>query len=350
MKKLPLWLSLVLGAFIWGAFSIPVDAATIYQQLTDSSGQTVFISNHSTPIASFTTQSTNLIGTSATTSVLFVLTNNSNSVSITYGGNAPQLIICTTNGSCPSQFASIVLSECVNVTIAPGESRFCGGFVTGSNGNTSWSSGTYYIYTDDPHDGGNHAYLQTNLSSDFVYGYLSDQGGNSIPVAPGIPGFTDSGIATTSLQVYCNSNFSTSSGLLDNVGKSVSLGICNVSVFLFVPSQGAISQWQGLATTTRNKIPFSYYYDFRDIVNGSSASSSVNFSPFSIDFSSVDFSSSTSIGSLLPGRVDFLSTTTINRYLPTGMHDTIFVLMRSAIWIGVLFMFYRRIVPEKAKI
>lgn len=158
------------------------------------------------------------------------------------------------------------------------------------------------------------------------------------------------GFATSTLARTCDSSFATTTGFLDTVGASISNGLCRVGSFLFVPSPDAITQFQNLASTTSSKIPFSYFYDVQAIYSGSSASTTQNFTSFSAGLSAIDFSSSTPMGSILPTNLTFLSSTTINHFMPVGMHDTLYNIMIFAIWFEVMYLIYHRVVPNKAKI
>jgi len=222
----------------------------------------------------------------------------------------------------------------------------CGGVVVSSN---SWEAGkTYYVFTQDSQTTGGNYFVRMNLSGSFYSGYITDSIGNSVPISPNIPGFTDVGIATTSQQVWCYGNFSTSTGFMDNIGQAIAIGVCNVGAFLFMPSTGAISQWQELATTTRNKVPFSYVQDIYATFTSLSASSTQNF--FSVVTDLPALGSSTPMGSILPDEIVWLSTTTISTYLPDNIRLAMLAAQRMFIWLGFGFMIYRRIVPHKVKI
>lgn len=161
---------------------------------------------------------------------------------------------------------------------------------------------------------------------------------------------TASAFNATTTQQYCNSNFSSSTNPIFQVGNDIAVGICNVGVSLFVPSLDTITSYAKLSSTTQEKIPFSYYFDVKEIYDGSVASSTQNMQSFSINLSAFDSSSSTPMGAILPTNLNFFSTTTINKFLPAGMHDIIYNIMTYAIWVEVMYLIYRRIVPKHAKI
>jgi hypothetical protein len=163
------------------------------------------------------------------------------------------------------------------------------------------------------------------------------------------PSPTFAGYATTTTAVLCDSVATTSTSWIDATGASISNGLCRVGAFLFVPNQNTLDQWNSLASTTASKIPFSYFYDVQGYFSGSSASSTANFQNFSLNLSSTGVGSTSALA-ILPqvGNLDLLSTTTITQYMPPGLYDTLFLLMRSAIWIAVMFHFYHRIRPKHA--
>jgi hypothetical protein len=160
----------------------------------------------------------------------------------------------------------------------------------------------------------------------------------------------NSAFSTSTIADYCDSSFATSSGFLDAIGSSISNGFCRIGSFLFVPAPNSITAYSQLSSTTQSKIPFSYYFDVKGIYDSSVASSTQNMQSYSISLGAFDSSSSTAMGPILPQSLNFFSTTTINKYLPAGMHDTIYLIMQYAIWMEVMYLIYRRIVPKHAKI
>jgi len=165
-----------------------------------------------------------------------------------------------------------------------------------------------------------------------------------------VNGGNPSGISTSTIQAYCNSSYSTSTGLFSDISNGVTYGACTAFAFLFVPNQNTLQGFQTLGSTAQSKIPFSYAYDVADIFGSLQASSTQNLPTYSIGLDIIDFSSSTAMGPIFPTSLDFLSTTTINKYLPPGMHDLLYNFAIFVIWVEVAFVIYRKIVPTKAKI
>jgi len=325
----------VIASIFLGAFSIPkiIYATTIYQQLSDSSG-----SSASGLVGSFIS---NTNGQIEQGDYQIIIINND---AISHSPTASIRIRLHTTPA--TDYAGF---DCGGISIAPGDSLFCSAsnhgpsgspYVTALNGNTNWVQGTQYDIYQTASLGTN-VKIITNLSGNFFNGYITDNGLNSIPIAPGIPGFTDQGIATTSQATYCNSNFSTSSGLFDSIGQSISIGFCQVGAFLFVPSTQSISNFQSLASTSQNKIPISYFYDINNYYVTLTASSSDTVPTFVIPLHDLNIGSSTPLGNLMPN-IDFFSTTTISKYLPDSIRVAMLFLASSAIWVGVLTYIWER--------
>jgi len=192
----------------------------------------------------------------------------------------------------------------------------------------------------------------TLISTDYagVTPYLVLRGVNQ-SLSPGdFPGSNPSGIATSTIDSYCDTNFGTSTSFIGEVGNAFAWAGCYVTTFLFVPSDGALQGFSDLVETSQGKIPFSYGYDIANIFSGLNASSTENMPVYSIGLSAIDFSSSTAMGPIFPTSLDFLSSTTINKFLPAGMHDILYNFAIFVIWVEVAFVLYRKIVPTKAKI
>jgi len=163
-----------------------------------------------------------------------------------------------------------------------------------------------------------------------------------------VNGGNPSGVSTSTIRAYCNGSYATSTGFFSDIANGVTYGTCTAFAFLFVPNQDTLQSFSDLGSTTQNKIPFSYYYDFAGILNGSTASSSTNFNALSTDLRATGVASTTAFANVLPSTFTWLSTTTISTYVNPTLYALLFLLMRSAIWIAVLFHIYHRLVPKKA--
>lgn len=322
---------------IWGAFSVPyiASAATFYQQLDDSSGAIELTGSRQLVGSFMTTENHDITNGLAHGLVVY---NPDNNVAVA----AVRIEISTTT---PNGGAVVATYDTENVGSTDSD-LFLDLLANGSG--TLIAGQMYYIFASLISNSQPGNSLRLNLSEDFFYGYLTDTTGESIPIAPGIPGFTSAGISTTSQQVYCNQNFSTTTGLLDSVGQSIALGVCNVGVFLFVPSATVLQNFADTASSTKSKIPFSYYYDFAAQLDGASASTTGNFTVLSADLRGTGVGSTSAWASVLPASFAYLSSTTISTYVSPALYDLFFLLMRSAIWIAVLFHVYHRLVPKHA--
>jgi len=154
-----------------------------------------------------------------------------------------------------------------------------------------------------------------------------------------------SGISTSTVQQYCNSSYSTSTGLFSELANGITYGFCTVTTFLFVPNQNDLQNFYNLASTSQSKIPFSYFYETYNMFNSLSASSSTNLPTFAVDLPVMG--TSTPLGQIVPSRIEFLSTTTIDRYYPSAIRTTFLTLGSYAIWVTAFVVIYRRIVPKK---
>jgi len=344
-----------------------VFATTVYQQFTDSSGIVEVGANTSTHalLASFQVQSP--INVNDAEIQLVWWNHAQDNLGTPYSGcqaNLASILVATSsvwydqisnnsfnnlrlNGSSNPNCVQYSEDELFTFAIA----------TTSSPGSllTVYQPGvTYYVWVEFAlDDADSFIQIASNLSSNFFYGYLTAGGlhsGTDIPILPGLPGYTDVGISTTSQQVYCNSNFSTSTGLLDSLGKSISTGICNVGVFLFVPSQNALSSFATLSSTTQTKIPFSYYYNVKSILQTASSTSG-NFTSIHLNLGgATGVASTTPFAGILNQDFQLLSTSTISTYISPSTYNLLMDLARYAIWIAVMFHVYRRIVPKHANV
>jgi len=156
------------------------------------------------------------------------------------------------------------------------------------------------------------------------------------------PTTTDSGIFLSGAQGYCNDVFASSTG----IGATISNGLCVALGFLFIPTPGSISQFAGLNDALAEHVPFSYVYAVAGDVDTLTASSTANLPTWTVPLS--QFPTSTVTGSF--SDLTILSTSTISKYFPDSARLSFLFIERSAIWFGVIFAFYRRIVPHKVKI
>jgi len=347
MKKLPKLLTVFLLAVAWGAFSIPeASAVTVYQQFSDSSGE-VETNAGCRLVGSFTVSQSVLISPISIQSVI--------RREDAFTGNNPfNWAIGTSSTDCnaPNRFITAT-PRSMDGSVLPTNQADVFSLATSTatpvNGVLSYEPGTtYYVWADS---GITDVFILMNLGRNFFYGYVTAGSLTpSLPIHPDIPGYTDVGIDVTAQQTYCNANFSTSTSLLEGVGSSIALGFCNVGVFLFIPSSGALNAFSALASTTQTKIPFSYYYNVKTILE-SATSTSGNFTAMSLNLGGATGVGSTSpFAGVLNQDFQLLSTSTISTYISPSTYSLLMDLARYAIWIAVMFHLYRRIVPKHANI
>lgn len=321
-----------------------VSATTIYQQILDSSGSAS--GGAYTLVGSFVSPTGELISGGR----VFARAINTTAGSLSLAQGIQFRVSTTTDLVGAWTIAASDICQDFP-TIAAHDFVNCQGTISGQNGVTNWEIGqTYYVWQAASLNGNS---VITGARNDRFFGFITTASGNEIPLGVGLSGITNEGLSTSTVQVYCDNGFATSSGFYDTISKGIATGFCNVGVFLFIPSVSAVAQWQTLASTTESKIPFSYFFDIYGIFTGLTASTSGsggNFQAVSIDFSSVDPTASTSMGRILPTHFEALSTTTIRTYIPDSVYNTMFLLMRSAIWVVVGLTLYRKVVPVKAKI
>lgn len=154
------------------------------------------------------------------------------------------------------------------------------------------------------------------------------------------------GLATSTAQAFCETNFPFDNfNIINATITFFPSGMCKIAAFLFIPSNYSLAQYTLLASTTQAKIPFSYAYGVRDIVNGFSAASSTNnFPTTNIPFPNI--ATGTPFDGFIPSTIGSLSTTTISTYLPDSIRLTLLNFQRLALWLTLGFLVYRRVVPH----
>jgi len=314
MKKALLAIFLLLVPF-------SVSATTVYQQFSDSSG-TVELGINGTILGSFTVSSETV---TVPAEIQFVARNDNGGGLCT--GNLFNFFIGT---STTDQMFSVPSG----VVPCNGEENFLISTSTVALYSANYLPGeTYYIYTTT---NVTDIFITTNLSEDFYYGYLTADGfATSIPILPGLPGYTDFGISTTSQQAYCNANFGTSTGLLDSLGQSISLGFCNVGVFLFVPNPSALTNFnENWTNLTTQRFPFSWITHTRDILENYVATTTENFPTVTLDFG-------TTTEFLGFQDLEVISTTTISHYLNESTRTAIKTLLGVLFYLAAIGFIYR---------
>jgi len=202
------------------------------------------------------------------------------------------------------------------------------------------------------------AYFFGNPSWTPPSGWIADPSNPNYPFFPQFaivgdnfqitPTASSSGLFLSGANTFCASAFgsSTAPGIVTDIG----IGFCDAIGYLFVPTPASVQQFQDFSSVLQLHIPFSYVYEGANLFENLQASSTENFPVFSFGLAQIDFASSTAMGPIFPTSLEFLSSTTINKYMPVGMHDLLYNIMIFVIWVDVLFVLYHKVVPAKAKI
>jgi len=292
-----------------------VSADTVYQQLTDS---TSFLNGNSgvvnvgVLVATFIPDRDYTVTASST---LFGVFSN------TSGTDLQVNIYVTTvnNTSAVSWTNSNNYQSGTTELLSNGADLFLILPKVSGNISTYIASTTYYVYTLG--DVSHNYKIITSTENNF-FGNITTDSQTSVPILAGLVGFTDVGISTSSQRAYCNSSFATTTGFLDSVGSSISNGMCNVGVFLFVPNTNTLSQFSNLASAVQAKFPFAYFFSAKDTLDGLVASSTSNAPTYTYNLHDLGIGSTTAVGNILPNFTVF-SSSTVTAYFPAGLFDVL---------------------------
>lgn len=128
--------------------------------------------------------------------------------------------------------------------------------------------------------------------------------------------------SSTTLAASCNS------------GNLLGDGICTGFAFLFAPNPNVLNAFFSIPNQLESKFPFSIFYSVQGAFSTLTASSTANLGTVTINFASVDVSTSSAFGPLLPN-VTVLSTSTITHFMPAGFWAALQFLIACALWIGL---------------
>jgi len=123
----------------------------------------------------------------------------------------------------------------------------------------------------------------------------------------------------------------------------ISVGICQVFSFLFVPSPTTVSQYYQLPTIIQGRAPVSWFQTLVSTWGSVSASSSANMADVVIPFHDLGIGSTTAMGNILPN-ITILSSTTITTYLSPNILGTLLFLESAAIWVLFAYFIYEDVV------
>ena len=104
----------------------------------------------------------------------------------------------------------------------------------------------------------------------FLYGN-NDEGGHTLIASSSMISFSVNSPFVPSDGGFI-SNMPTSTSFCDNTEGWFAQGFCNVSVYLFTPSQTSINNFSGLYSVLQNKPPFGYFNSAKNAINSLSTS------------------------------------------------------------------------------
>jgi len=354
------------GALLWGllvfsTFALSAHAETIRQSIgTDSAYATTtvgieFVAPYNGSIYTATMQAEGLFGdvyagSGGTGVSLCGIDGSGFPLSCHYAANTPQHI--TAKGLYPFDFSANPLA-----IVAGTHYVFLFDFVSTTNHGASPIANYFGSFTSQPVYVGSSGATTTAIC--FIDGssFRYCPGGIEIPyfvltttplnidISTLYPASTSTLVSLTAAQSFCGSEtFATSTGFLGTVAQDFSRGICLSFAFLFVPNASSIGQWTQLSDSLQSKIPFSYVYGIQGIFGRLQASSTANLS--AVTFNLPAIGSSSPIGTLYPTTIVGLSTTTIGTYLSESFRQGMLGLQVVALWVGLAYAFYRRIIPH----
>lgn len=145
------------------------------------------------------------------------------------------------------------------------------------------------------------------------------------------PTASSTGLLLSGAQAFCDAQFGSSTNGAFGIGSDIANAFCQVGGYLFVPTPASLQQFQQLEPTMALKAPFSFVFGTVSTWDSLTASTTLSVPEYSIDLASTGIGSTTALGNILPNQMDLLSSSTINKYLPAGVHDTLYNLAEIAI-------------------
>jgi len=318
-------LATVSALLLGGALS--VNAESVYY--SDFQGSYINVSG-SAVVGNFAVSVNKPIDTGA----IIVTFYNASTSPITFFGS-PQFRIGTSS-PVTSSIAVAVLTTCNGQAIAPNSALTCSGTVSGSNGNTQYAPGnTYWVEVDDPQTSDPGLKLISDGTRTLFYGSITDGQGSEVPW---IPGISQIGAATSTVATFCNQNFATTTGgFLAGIGQDISLGLCKVTAFLFIPNQNAVQSFYNNMDNLKTRFPFAWVVDAREIYNTYVATTTDNFFDITINLAT----SGPMLG--LPPEVPLLNKTIITSFMSDNMRNAFKTLLATVFYLLAAAFIYRDI-------
>jgi len=363
--NLAVWGAMLSGFFLVAPFAFAQSQHFVLLQQSDASVQNSYMGSSCTGPQSCSTFY-NQVGTGFTGSTTGAYVTDEYTLS---GSSAVLPTVLYLQGYSDSSYSTLQ-TRCAYVsstTVAPvagqfDQLNFDSGLSSGTNPCTFVSSYYYEVrisFASSSPSLTAHTYngsLTAYQNSTWLWDQTDPTYPNFVPqyaiVADGFqitPTASSSGLFLSGAQSFCNASFGTTSAGIFGITTDIANGLCQVGGYLFVPTPDSLQQFTVLPSILEGHIPFSYAYDMVNSFNGLSASSTENMDSFSIsDLGS--FASSSPFASVIPSNIDILSTTTISKFYPDPIRESMLFLASSAIWFVLIVAIYYRVVPYKMNI
>jgi len=154
------------------------------------------------------------------------------------------------------------------------------------------------------------------------------------------PSASNSGLFLSGAQEFCNSAFGTSTAGVFGIITDLPNALCQVTGYLFIPTQDSLGQFAQIPSNLLQRFPFSWYSQMQSIFSVLTASSTVNYPTISY-----------AIGPSTPGYINIIvgrgitiaNPTTIQALAPDSAWTLIRFLISTILWITFAYFIYRTV-------
>lgn len=155
-------------------------------------------------------------------------------------------------------------------------------------------------------------------------------------ILPEFSSTTESLYSTSTINNWCDGLYSTST-LISEIGSSIGVAFCRLSLFLVAPSQNSIDTLTAKSNEIQTQFPISVVTEFVATVSSTVANTSTSSTNLSFNFGNVA-NTSTSFGQFTPtSSIEFLGQTTYERWVNTSTRAIFRGAMVLAIWWGLIY-------------
>lgn len=147
----------------------------------------------------------------------------------------------------------------------------------------------------------------------------------------------------------CAGLVTTSTNVFTRLGADISQGFCSALSLVFVPSYNSVAKFASLGDEISTKFPFSYIASVQGSWDAVVVSSTANSPTWTINLGSVDPTTSTTWGPLLPSSFTFFSSSTVTGYFPPGLWNFLIHLGGVIVVSGAVWFIYKdaQTLPKK---